>query len=132
METTNPATTETKPADEQVAQQQQPAAEEKKKEDVKEEYKDLGEYEATIVPVPADKKVVPTASYGHRIRIAKLFDSHEEFMYKIINIAGWARTVRSGGKDFCFIEVSDGSYMKGIQVRHKDIIVCIGRSDEHY
>ena len=87
-----------------------------KKEDVKEEYKDFGEYEARIAPVPVDKKVIPTASYGHRLRIAKLFDSHEEFLYKIITVAGWARTVRAGGKDFAFIEVSDGSSLKGLQV----------------
>ena len=82
----------------------------------KEEYKDLGEYVANISPVEVVKKAQPTASYGHRIRIAKLFDSHEEFMYKIIQVAGWARTVRSGGKDFCFIEISDGSHLKGLQV----------------
>ena len=69
-----------------------------------------------IAPVTVDKKVVPTASYGHRLRIAKLFDSHEEFLYKIITVAGWARTVRTGGKDFAFIEVSDGSSHKGLQV----------------
>lgn len=59
---------------------------------------------------------MPTASYGHRIRIGKLFDSHEEFMYKVITVAGWARTVRAGGKDFIFVEIHDGSYMKGLQV----------------
>jgi hypothetical protein len=84
----------------------------------KEEYKDLGEYVANITPVEVVKKAQPTASYGHRIRIAKLFDSHEEFMYKIIQVAGWARTVRSGGKDFCFIEISDGSHFKGLQVMY--------------
>ena len=89
----------------------------KKEEIVKEEYKDFGEYEARITPVPVEKKVVPVASYGHRIRIAKLFDSHEEFLYKIIQVAGWAKTVRAGGKDFAFIEVSDGSHFKGLQVR---------------
>jgi len=59
---------------------------------------------------------VPAASYGHRIRIGKLYDSHEEFMYKIITVSGWARTVRAGGKDFCFIELTDGSSQKGLQV----------------
>jgi len=44
---------------------------------VTEEYKDLGEFEAKIVPAVVEKKVIPTASYGHRLRIAKLFDSHE-------------------------------------------------------
>lgn len=59
--------------------------------------------------VNVEKKHVPVASYGHRIRISKLFDSHEEFMHKIITVAGWARTTRAGGKDFCFIEIHDGS-----------------------
>lgn len=106
-------------ATEETKQQATDAAavqQEQKKEDVKEEYRDLGEYVASIEPVEVGKKVCPTASYGHRIRIAKLFDSHEEFMYKIITVAGWAKTTRAGGKDFCFIELSDGSSLKGIQV----------------
>lgn len=37
-------------------------------------------------------------------------------MYKVITVAGWARTVRAGGKDFCFIELTDGSSQKGLQV----------------
>jgi hypothetical protein len=37
----------------------------------------LGEFEAKIVLAVVEKKVIPTASYGHRLRIAKLFDSHE-------------------------------------------------------
>jgi hypothetical protein len=80
----------------------------------KEEYKDFGEYVANIESVPIEKKNVPIASYGHRIRIAKLFDSHEEFLYKIITVAGWAKTVRQGNKDFTFVELTDGSSMKGI------------------
>lgn len=36
-------------------------------------------------------------------------------MYKIITVAGWAKTVRSGGKEFCFIEINDGSHLKGLQ-----------------
>lgn len=103
-----------------AAAQQQPETKAEavpaKEEEVKEEYKDFGEYEARIGPVPVEKKVVPTASYGHRLRIAKLFDSHEEFMYKVIQVAGWAKTVRAGGKDFSFIELSDGSSIKGLQV----------------
>ena len=92
---------------------QEPVA---KHQEVKEEYKDLGEFEARITPAIVDKKHVPVASYGHRLRIAKLFDSHEEYMYKVITVAGWAKTVRSGGKDFSFIEISDGSSLKGLQV----------------
>jgi aspartyl/asparaginyl-tRNA synthetase len=77
----------------------------------------LGEYEAHFTPVKVEKKNVPTSSFGHRIRIAKLFENHEEFMYKIIQVAGWARTVRPGGKEFAFIEINDGSSLKGLQVR---------------
>lgn len=69
-----------------------------------------------IDKVKVEKKHVPTASYGHRIRIGKLFDSHEDFMYKVITVAGWAKTLRSGSKDFCFVELHDGSSMKGLQV----------------
>ena len=100
---------------------------------VAEEYKDLGEYEARITPAVVDKKHVPVASYGHRLRIAKLFDSHEEFMYKVITVAGWARTVRSGGKDFCFIEISDGSSLKGLQVGpHSPAIFLFNRRLKNY
>ena len=78
----------TKVEEQNAAAQQQPETKAEavpaKEEEVKEEYKDFGEYEARIGPVPVEKKVVPTASYGHRLRIAKLFDSHEEFMYKVI------------------------------------------------
>lgn len=81
-----------------------------------EEYKDLGEYVANIAPVSVDRKIVPTASFGHRIRIAKLFESPEEFMYKIIQVAGWVRTARASGKEFMFVEVNDGSSLKGLQV----------------
>jgi aspartyl/asparaginyl-tRNA synthetase len=51
---------------------------------------------------------VPVTSTGVRIRIAKLYDATEEFMYKIIRVAGWARSVREG-KDFCFVTLTDGS-----------------------
>lgn len=97
-----------------------------------EEYKDLGEYEAKIEAVPVDKKNVPVASYGHRIRIGKLFDSHEEFMYKIIQVAGWARTVRGGGKDFSFIELHDGSTLKGLQVHIFIINYTLGSGNKRY
>lgn len=117
MESTD--TTATTPAtQEALVQQIQTGATELQAE----EYKDLGEYVAHIDPVKVDKKIVPTASYGHRIRVAKLFDSHEEFMYKIITVAGWARTVRAGGKDFAFIEINDGSSLKNLQVSINKIL----------
>lgn len=81
-----------------------------------EEYKDYGEYELKLEHVDVEKKHVAVFSYGPRVRIAKLYDSHEEFMYKIIKVAGWAKTTRSGGKDFSFVEINDGSSFKGLQV----------------
>jgi len=33
-----------------------------------------------------------------------------------IQVAGWARTLRMGGKDFCFIELNDGSCQSSLQV----------------
>ena len=83
----------------------------------KEEYKDFGEIEVRIDPVPVETKHVPAFSYGHRVRIAKLLENHEDFLYKIIQVAGWARTTREGGKDFTFVELNDGSSLKGLQVR---------------
>lgn len=103
---------ESKPEDIATVEEQKPKAQ--PKEEVKEEYKDLGEYVANIEPAVVEKKNVPVGSYGHRLRIAKLFDDHEDYMYKIITVAGWARTVRSGGKEFCFIEITDGSSLKGL------------------
>ena len=64
--------------------------------------------------VPVEKKHNPSVSYGPRIRIAKIFEEPEEFLYKIIKVAGWARTLRAGGKDFCFVELNDGSSLKGL------------------
>jgi len=37
-------------------------------------------------------------------------------MNKIISVAGWARTTRMGGKDFAFIELTDGSGSQTLQV----------------
>jgi len=43
------------------------------------------------------------------VRLAKLHEDYESFLYKIITVAGWARSVRAQGKDFCFIQLTDGS-----------------------
>ena len=65
MESTTQEKKETAPTEAPVVEQ--------KPSEVKEEYKDLGEYEARITPAIVDKKNVPVASYGHRMRIAKLY-----------------------------------------------------------
>jgi hypothetical protein len=105
METTTTASQST----EETSTQQQQVENQTQEQVPQEPYYDLGEYHAEITKLTAEVKNVPVASYGHRLRIAKLYESHEEFMYKIITVAGWARTVRPGGKDFCFIELADGS-----------------------
>lgn len=43
-------------------------------------------------------------------------------MYKIIQVAGWAKTTRPGGKDLHFVELSDGSTIKNLQVVITDAI----------
>ena len=58
---------------------------------------------------PIEKKPVATFSYGQRTRIQALADNHEAYLDHLITVAGWARTTRMGGKDFAFIELTDGS-----------------------
>jgi hypothetical protein len=58
---------------------------------------------------PIEKKVVAEHSYGHRIRIAKLFESHGQYMDHIIQICGWARRTSSLGKNVFAIHLHDGS-----------------------
>ena len=54
-------------------------------------------------------------SYGQRVRISRLFESHEEFVGLTIRLAGWAKSTRAQ-KEFCFIELNDGSSFKSVQV----------------
>ena len=73
-------------------------------------YFDEGEFQGGIDRnTPIEKKPVAVFSYGGRVRISALFDDHEKMINKIISVAGWARTTRMGGKDFAFIELTDGS-----------------------
>lgn len=66
--------------------------------------------------LPVEKKNVPKFAYGRRVRIAALHENHEPFLDHLIEVAGWARTTRMGGKDFAFIELTDGSGFKTLQV----------------
>jgi hypothetical protein len=43
--------------------------------------------------VPA--KPVAAMSYGQRVRIARIFESHEEFIGQVIRVAGWAKSTRA-------------------------------------
>lgn len=40
-------------------------------------------------------KPVAAMSYGGRVRIAKLFKSHEDLLDQKIKVAGWAKSVRA-------------------------------------
>lgn len=62
------------------------------------------------------KKPVPSMSYGGRVRIARLYQSYEEFVGKIIKVGGWAKSTRASSSEFCFIELNDGSCFKNLQV----------------
>ena len=55
-------------------------------------------------------------SYGQRVRIARLFEGHEEFIGQVIRVAGWAKSTRAQSKDFCFVELNDGSCFRNLQV----------------
>lgn len=63
-----------------------------------------------------EKREVWTFGCGGRVRIAKLFEDHEAFLYKIITVGGWAKTVRASGKEFVFVELNDGSHIKSLQI----------------
>jgi hypothetical protein len=64
---------------------------------------------------PIEKKIVAEHSYGKRIRIAKLFESHEPYMDHIIQICGWARRAKTLNKDVMSIHIYDGSTAEEVQ-----------------
>ena len=64
---------------------------------------------------PVPKKPVAAMGCGRRVRIARLFDSHEEFIGQLIRVGGWAKSTRSQ-KELCFIELNDGSCFRSVQV----------------
>ena len=56
---------------------------------------DLGDIEYTFVrDVEVEQKPVPTFTYGRRVRIAALFQKHEQYLNHLIEVGGWARTSR--------------------------------------
>lgn len=66
---------------------------------------------------PVETKPIATFSFGQRVRIAVLnTPKYEEMIDHVIQVAGWARTTRMGGKDFAFIELTDGSGSNTLQV----------------
>ena len=102
----------TKPTEESQKSENTQAETEQTTPSVRPEYSgDKGEYEINLVRNnPVEHKTVATFSFGKRVRIAALATpQYEQMLDHIIQVAGWARTTRMGGKDFCFIELTDGS-----------------------
>ena len=60
-------------------------------------------------------KPVAAMSYGGRVRIARIYQNYEEFIGQVIKVSGWAKTTRASSKEFCFVELNDGSHFKNLQ-----------------
>lgn len=65
-------------------------------------------------PVPF--RPVATMSYGQRVRVARIYESHTEFLDQIIRVGGWAKSTRASSKELFFVELNDGSCFKNLQV----------------
>jgi asparaginyl-tRNA synthetase len=65
-------------------------------------------------------------SFGGRIRIAALVQTGaEKWIDRVVTVGGWVKTLREGGGgSIAFIELNDGSTIKGLQIvvekTHKD------------
>ena len=67
---------------------------------------------------PAPTKPTRVTSFGGRVRVATLTASDaEKWIDKVITVGGWVRSLREGGnKEFCFIDLNDGSTIKNLQI----------------
>lgn len=76
----------------------------------------LGIKENNIPEVPT--KNIKVSSFGGRVRVAALVAKDaEKWIGKTVTIGGWVKTLRvQGGGDFSFIELNDGSTIKGVQI----------------
>ena len=61
------------------------------------------------------QKPLAAMSYGQRIRIARLWQSHEEIIGKVIRVGGWSKSVRKQA-NLLFIAINDGSCFDNLQV----------------
>jgi len=61
-------------------------------------------------------KTIASMSCSQRVRIARLHQSYEEFIGQVIKVGGWAKNTRAQSKDFCFVELNDGSCFNNLQV----------------
>ena len=61
------------------------------------------------------QKTVAAMSYGKRIRVARLYQSHEEILGQVIRVGGWSKSVRKQA-NMVFVELNDGSCFSNLQV----------------
>ena len=61
------------------------------------------------------QKTVAAMSYGQRIRIARIWQQHEEIIGKVIRVGGWSKSVRKQA-NLLFITINDGSCFDNLQV----------------
>jgi asparaginyl-tRNA synthetase len=79
----------------------------------------LTELSITETNAPAaPTKPTRVTSFGGRVRVATLTASDaEKWIDKVITVGGWVRSLREGGnKEFCFIDLNDGSTIKNLQI----------------
>ena len=59
-------------------------------------------------------KTVAAMSYGQRVRIARIWQSHKELLGTTIKVAGWAKKSAMDKKDIGCVELNDGSCFRSI------------------
>ena len=71
-------------------------------------------------PIPS--KPIAPMGYGERVRIARIWQSHEELIGKDFRIGGWLKKGAMDKNAFAFLEINDGSCFRSIQaVIQKDV-----------
>jgi tyrosyl-tRNA synthetase len=104
---------QTKKAD-TVEKEVKPVEKTETKAEVKTEITSEEEKKAGIT-VPIPQLPIAPRSFGGRTRINHLMKHYEEYIDKIIYVAGWGKTLRFT-KNVAFIELSDGSGPLSLQV----------------
>jgi asparaginyl-tRNA synthetase len=61
------------------------------------------------------QKPIASMSYGQRLRVARLYQSHEEILGQVIRVGGWSKSVRKQA-NMVFIALNDGSCFSNLQV----------------
>jgi len=72
----------------------------------------------TLDPIEIGKMKKPKYSYGKRVRLAAFYqEDSDQYVDTEVKVCGWAKTLRAGGKGaFYFVDLNDGSSIKGVQV----------------